>query len=167
MIARALGATSHVEERQHGLMAWTAVTRRAGGQRVALLGRRRATFPGTDALALNVMPAATAAARAWAFACPQAVGEGDRLASGIFLDAAREAGDVLLVHLDTPPDAAADRRAQRAVTLNLGVQSAAWVKGRATKVQRLLARYPHSTVDGSAAPADVAAQFAGLAGWTE
>lgn len=97
---------------------------------VVEVGRRRPTFSGTDALAMNVMPRACR----WVRSLPheRVVGEGDRLASAKFLSAAAEVGEVVLVVIEVGADTARARRAERGSR-----QAEAWVKGRATKVRRL------------------------------
>jgi energy-coupling factor transporter ATP-binding protein EcfA2 len=100
------------------------------------LGRRRAAFSGTDALALSVEPAA----RSWIAGTDSAVvlGEGDRLATAGFLDAATEAGfTVTLVHC-APSEAVAHERRR----LRGSPQDATWVRGRRTKTARLAERAP-------------------------
>lgn len=106
-----------------------------GGHAGVELGRRRAHFSGTDALALNIAPAA----RAW-LADPDRPGplvlaEGDRLGYPGFLDVAAAQGyAVTLVHVTCPAGQLGARAAARG-----SAQNPAWAKGRATKAARLAA----------------------------
>jgi hypothetical protein len=119
------------------------------------LGRRRDTFPGTDTLSMSVSPRACA----WLATHPAELilGEGDRLATRGFLDAAAASGyTVTLVHV-TAPQADLDARCtQRGST-----QNDTWRRGRATKAQRLAAyAAQHHTLllaDTTRHPADVLA----------
>lgn len=115
------------------------------------IGRKRDAFSGTDGLGMSVMPVACQ----FLADCREVeliLGEGDRLASMKFLDAAAKAGrrEVMLVVLDTPADVAAARREARG-----SKQNAAWVQGRVTKVRRLAenaaaAGYHVRTINGAA-----------------
>lgn len=102
------------------------------GTRVAVeLGARRDSFSGTDALPMNVAPAA----RAWlaGYPGPLVLAEGDRLAIMSFLDAAaRAAYQVTLVYLTAPPGVLDQRCKQRGSD-----QNETWRRGRATKAARL------------------------------
>jgi len=96
------------------------------------LGRRRDNFSGTDALPMNIQPAAVA----WLAAQDEGlvVAEGDRLGNARFLAAAEAYGwSTMLAWMDTPADVAAARRDARG-----GGQNPTWVKGRRTKVARLV-----------------------------
>jgi hypothetical protein len=133
----------------------------------AELGVPRATFSGTDVLAMNVQPRAVE----WLATRPYDVvlGEGDRLGNASFLDAMRGAGvDVVVAWLDTPPGAAALRRANRAAEVGRA-QNEAWVKGRISKVERLVQREnelgrPVHRIDGASRIDEQADQLAGLLG---
>lgn len=114
------------------------------------LGARRDQFGGTDALPMNVAPAA----RAWMADHPArlVLGEGDRLAIMSFLDAAAAAGyTVHLVYLHADPatlDARCDARGS--------AQNLTWRAGRVTKAARL---YDAAVAAGHAATRlDTAAQ---------
>lgn len=126
------------------------------------LGVRRASFSGTDAYALNVMPRAVAALPSLLASVPVVLAEGDRLASPRFLDVAGP--DLRLVHIDVPEDVAAARRAARGSN-----QSPSWLAGRRTKVGRLADRYAGHPgfvrLDGTAPVSDLAAAVAAVAGW--
>lgn len=95
------------------------------------LGRRRADFPGTDTLAMNVAPVA----RQWIATRPNPLilAEGDRLANMAFLLAAQAVGYVVnVVYLHAEPDVLDARSQQRG-----SAQNAAWRKGRTTKSSNL------------------------------
>lgn len=98
------------------------------------IGRRRESFSGTDALSMSIGPAAVK----WIETRPHSLvlGEGARLGTTAFLLAARRAGyTVTLVHLSAPEDVLAARRAQRG-----SKQNDAWMRGAATRAQRLRER---------------------------
>lgn len=119
------------------------------------IGRRRESFSGTDALAMNINPRAIA----WVQMLGETggptwlLGEGDRLALVSFLAACP---NLTVVHLDTPPDVARERATARAATLGVPPQAEAWWKGRATKVRNLMAAVTPmpsvtvTTLDGTA-----------------
>lgn len=99
------------------------------------LGAIRAAFSGTDALPMHVQPAACA----WitATAPPVLVAEGDRLANdGFFTHLLDEGYRLTLAHLDCPALVASIRRSSRPRQAD-----ARWLAGRATKVERLAARW--------------------------
>lgn len=125
------------------------------------LGRRRDSFSGTDALSMSIQPKAinlltilAGADAAW----HRLFGEGDRLANLNFLLAAREAGwHVTLLHLDVPEEVAAERRRERG-----SKQTETWLKGRRTKVARLVTNaravgFDVRTIDGTPQVSDIAA----------
>lgn len=116
------------------------------------LGGAHASFAGTDRLSMSVQPLAIRFLGHWRQAFPDSVivAEGDRLATAGFLDAL----DGQLVWLDTPPEIAAGRRAGR----SRKAQNPAWVRSRQTKVARLLEARPHTRLDGSLPPDELAAQ---------
>lgn len=116
------------------------------------IGGPHPTFPGTDRLSMAVQPAAIE----WVTRRPSPIiiGEGDRLATVGFLRALGEAAERFdLVWLDTPPEVAEVRRRDRG-----GGQNAQWVRGRVTKVARLVSTLPHVRLDGSSPLAEVAAE---------
>jgi ribose 1,5-bisphosphokinase PhnN len=127
----------------------------------AEIGRRRDAFSGTDALSMGVMPYAQAWIRATTV--PLVLAEGDRLASMKFFDAACNAGrEVIVVHVATTDAVAIERRRDRGSS-----QSERWVRGRCTKVARLVAAARSAgiqvvDVDGDAA---TSTQAAGLTSW--
>lgn len=126
----------------------------AGGG--AHLGYTNGFFPGTDGLSMNIQPKAVD----WLLgpAGPEFVlAEGDRLGNEKFFRTLIDAGvHLFLIEVATPPEVAALRRAERArrisATTEAKLQDASWVKGRETKVERLLKKFGHETVDGTAAP---------------
>lgn len=127
------------------------------------LGRRRPLFSGTDALPLNVAPAALA----WLADRPPArlVAEGDRLAFPAFFDALAAAyGAPAVVYLDCPAGLAHDRARRRAEAEGRPVQPLSWWLSRSTKARRLARSYATVTVDATrpltAVIADLAAVVA-------
>jgi hypothetical protein len=102
-----------------------------GRHAVAQLGTyAHGKFPGTDSLALNIMPRVME----WLLDCEYSLllGEGDRLANDAFFRRAASVGRVWIVHIFAPPDVLESRRAARG-----SKQNAIWLKGRATKVAAL------------------------------
>lgn len=80
----------------------------------AYMGHLRPEYPGTDALSLSVAPQALR----WLDALPLlgldwVFGEGTRLSHMGFLTALNAVTDLTVVHLRTPPEVAAQRRAAR------------------------------------------------------
>lgn len=106
------------------------------------LGKVRESFGGTDALSMGVLPVVVE----WmqTHPAPTIFGEGDRLTAQSFFEAAKACGELAVVHLATPPEEAARRRAKRGSN-----QNEAWVRGRITKVKNLAERYATHTIDGS------------------
>lgn len=96
----------------------------------AELGRRRARFAGTDALAMNVARRAEAFVAAAPY--PLILAEGDRLAYAGFLSLAAAHYGVHLVHLDVPEEVTTTRCVARG-----SHQDGSWRRGRATKAARL------------------------------
>lgn len=97
------------------------------------LGRKRESFSGTDAMAMNVQPKVLE----FLAQCPYTlvVGEGDRLANQKFFDGATKLGwTVKVVYLECPESLASIRRSQRG-----SKQSATWIAGRITKVRKMSA----------------------------
>ena len=112
------------------------------------LGGHHHDFPGTDRLSMSVQPKAIAAVRATPW--PVCIGEGDRLATGSFLDALAGASEHFdLVWLDVPDELAESRRAHRGASS----PTPSWLQGRATKVRRLVETRPHVRLDGTLDPA--------------
>lgn len=115
------------------------------------LGADRSTFGGTDALDMAAQPRVTKFLEGSSFL--YVLGEGDRLGNLKFFEWARQHFQVTLVHLDTPPEVAAARRAARG-----SKQSESWLKGRATKVQNL-AGIADWQLDGKSTPETLAAKL--------
>lgn len=110
-----------------------AVTWHRNG-RVLQLGAQHSLFPGTDRLSMSVLPRALDLVTSCP--APVVVAEGDRLATRKFLDPFAEACERFILVEIASIDAAA-RRAARG-----SAQSDAWVKGRVTKVRRLVEGWP-------------------------
>jgi hypothetical protein len=134
-------------ERAPGPFGLLWLTPIAGGWR---LGRPRARFSGTDALAMNVHPQAVA----WALAAPMpevVVGEGQRLATAAFLDALRSRGTVRLIHLTADPLELERRRAGRG-------QNETWVRAATTRAANLAAELGAATIDTTGLSPDLVAE---------
>lgn len=104
------------------------------------LGWIRPNFGGTDTLGNT----AIVAIEPW---LPQAIeeydiiyGEGDRLANARYFDLCRNLGDLHLFYLNTHPQIAAQRRAERS-EITGKTQNPTWVAGRATKHRNLARTY--------------------------
>lgn len=101
------------------------------------LGRRRAQFPGTDALSMGVQPDAVA----WLSQAPSLpdliVGEGQRLGNVGFLDAGLSRVDSTVIHL-VGEDVAALRREARGTGQNEG-----WVRASRTRAANFAAAAEH------------------------
>lgn len=130
---------------------WSAV-------RAIEVGRRRASFGGTDALPMNVSPLACE----WIGTRPfrLILGEGARLGTQVFLGAAVKAGYLItVVHLDCDP-ATLDRRCEERGS----AQDPAWRTGAATRASNLadwadkMGLAVH--LDGRTDPGVLAKQFA-------
>jgi hypothetical protein len=122
-----------------------------GGLRVGTeLGRHRRGHAGTDALSYNAAPYAAQWLTTEAHGL--VLGEGDRLACATFLDAARAAGTLILVHLDTPLPMADVRRRTHP---GRKPQAPNWLTGRVTKTSRLAAD-ADLVLDGSRSPLELA-----------
>jgi hypothetical protein len=133
----------------------------ANGKPITELGRRRETFSGTDALALNIQPKATA----WLESKPVdlVIAEGDRLANAKFFDVATNVCDEFIVALiEAPVEIAMARAHRRAQALGVKPQNEVWWKGRATKVANLTERYAGrlSRIDGTEPRSAVASALA-------
>jgi|GEM_PF-2949025 len=132
------------------------------------LGWRRPTFAGTDTLSMRVQPAVVEWLGLQEY--PLILGEGDRLANRNFLHAAAGRGyHITLVVLRAPQDVLDERRDERG-----SHQNGAWMKGRATKVERL---HAYAQADGyrvidldtrtepAALAADLANRLSPILGW--
>lgn len=122
------------------------------------LGRQLPLFGGTDALGMAINPRAVE----FISGAPAntVIAEGDRLSNRAFFDACRQAGVLRLIHLRVPATVANSRADLRAATHGLPRQGDSWRKGRQTKINNLLAAYPHQVIDGGGDPDAVAAQLA-------
>lgn len=117
------------------------------------LGRRRAAFSGTDALSMSIQPKAVS----WIGLRPHGLvlGEGARLATVGFMDAAEAAGyRVTPFYLEASEELLAQRRRQRG-----SQQNETWMRGAATRAAnladrigalRLPARLPVEEIAGQA-----------------
>lgn len=123
------------------------------------LGRRRDGFGGTDALSMSIQP--TVIEWIWrtryTTQVDEVLGEGDRLANGKFFAAVPE---LTVIYLDTPVEVARQRMAERADRLGKPLQNEPWWKGRMTKVDNLIARWPHVRYDGTLPAAELAGMLA-------
>jgi ABC-type cobalamin/Fe3+-siderophores transport system ATPase subunit len=135
---------------------------------VTELGAREpGRFGGTDALSMS----AVVPAEAWVtdgswHADSMLLAEGDRLACDRFFNALLDGGWKLrIIHLDSPEHAAA-RRAARAKAMGVPPQKDTWLKGRRTKVQRLVERWSWDatlvTLDARESPDNLALQVTAL-----
>jgi ribose 1,5-bisphosphokinase PhnN len=131
---------------------------------VVEIGRHRDRYGGSDALAMNVGPAACFYVR-----CgrehERLLVEGDRLAYRGFLQAAIEGGyAVTLIVLHAEPVTLAKRRADRGSD-----QSQSWIAGRVTKIRHLIewAKEEMRVAEITADPDvdAVAAALRGVTGW--
>lgn len=99
------------------------------------LGRRRAAFSGTDALAMNIISKAEEFLAGLARPYGLVLAEGDRLANSRFLGTAANLGwAVTLIHLSADREILDARCAQRG-----SEQSESWRRGRFTKAANLVA----------------------------
>jgi hypothetical protein len=125
------------------------------------MGKRREAFSGTDALGMSVQPLAVR----WvgALTDPGAespnvlIGEGDRLATRGFLDACP---NLTVVHLSAPLPVAQQRASERAIRLGRSPQDPSWLRGRATKVDRLAFAYSCVQINAELSPLEVAEHLA-------
>lgn len=129
------------------------------------MGRQRAAFSGTDALAMNVQPKAIrwveALQEPGANAPDVLIGEGDRLATRGFL---LSAPDLTLVLVNVPIETAQARGIARAADIDRPAQQASWFRGRCTKVANLAETLPCHSIDGLGSPEAVAEQLAAIIG---
>jgi hypothetical protein len=121
------------------------------------LGRIRPPMSGTDALSMSIAPAALEFLRAEP--APKVVAEGDRLASGKFLDAVAKFARVVVVLIDAPAWECRQRASARGSN-----QDPSWFKGRLTKLDNLIAERPHVRISGRQSPVGVAVDLAATLG---
>jgi hypothetical protein len=117
------------------------------------LGRIRPPMSGTDALSMSIAPRALEFVRSEPAA--KVVAEGDRLATGKFLDAVGEFATVEIILIDAPPWQCLTRALERGSRQNLS-----WFKGRLTKLDNLVATRPHRRINGQQSPEGVAGDVA-------
>lgn len=116
------------------------------GGTIVELGKRRDAFSGTDALSMSVQPLVLA----WlSKATSDVVGEGDRLCNNSFFLGAMAWAKLSLVHVSVPPGEADRRRKQRAATLGTKQQNETWLRGRQTKIRRILDSWICYEIDGT------------------
>lgn len=104
------------------------------------LGRTRATFGGTDALGMAVMPHAVE----WVQQAPLPpliLGEGARLGTARFLTELAARTELCVVHLTAGHDALAERRARRGST-----QNDAWMRGATSRARNAAQQVAHRGV---------------------
>lgn len=125
LVRTAMARVPHLTSALHGV----TFLRYPGGIE---LGAIRDTFSGTDALPMNVQPAAVHFLKYTDVR--YVLAEGDRLANGHFFNQVQQLGWALsLCWLKCPSALAARRRAQRG-----SQQDETWVRGRETKVRNLV-----------------------------
>ena len=136
--------------------------------RVVELGKDRPAFGGTDTLGMGIGPDACTAVRSGAFSgTTLLIGEGDRLAYDGFFQALADCSERFTVlWVDGEESVMAGRRSQRAEAHGMKPQSAAWVKGRTTKVLGLAQRWANNLVrvDANLPEREVAAAIARVIG---
>lgn len=122
------------------------------GRYVYELGVRRPDFPGTDALGMAVQPDVVA----WLdmMRPGRVLAEGDRLGNAKFLHAARAMGYTLHVVALAGADVAERQRRLRGSD-----QSPAWLKGRQTKILRLVETFDVQTIRAGGRLSDMAAEL--------
>lgn len=110
------------------------------------LGRMREAFSGTDALAMNVQPAAVSLVTSGQY--PFVLAEGARLANGKFFTAVKEAGvNLTVLHLVVSEEVARARRAARG-----SHQRPAWLAGQRTKIERVAEQWATRQIDNDGDP---------------
>lgn len=116
--------------------------RHSSGADVVVLGRDRSPFSGTDTLENRIITKMEDAYARWsAEGVALVIGEGDRLAVDRFFELAQGYGTLHPIYLTVPERVAEARRVRRAEEHGLAPQNASWVKGRATKAERLAYRW--------------------------
>lgn len=127
---------------------------------VELGAKRENGFSGTDALGMTAVVPASAWVQEPAnpITAPASLllAEGDRLAVDRFFEALLAGGwDLCVAHLAVPSEVAAERRARRAERLGIELQNPGWVKGRETKVERLVERWAERVVEIDGNPGSI------------
>jgi hypothetical protein len=150
---RAMASKQELHEEPVPYMLMT----RGGMNWYAELGRKRASFSGTDALAMDIIDKAIG----WVKTRPytRLFAEGDRLANSRFFVAVKAAGyELTVVYLAVPQGALDERRKARATQVGKE-QNAVWVKGRDSKTATLAQLFNAPRIDGTLTSAEVATQL--------
>ena len=114
---------------------------------VVELGKKREGFPGTDTLSMSAITLVDPWVREEWWPFDLLLGEGDRLAVDRFFEALEAGGwDLVIAHLWDDTGIAQKRRVERAEALGTKQQKDSWVRGRETKVEKLVERWKHRTV---------------------
>jgi ATPase subunit of ABC transporter with duplicated ATPase domains len=121
------------------------------------LGKNKPPFSGTDTLSNSVIERVEQMYEAWdKFGqINYILGEGDRLAIARMMDLAKKYGTLYSFYLHAPDEIINERRSERAKQNNLKLQNPTWVKGRATKHQRLAAAIGSHELDATLDPAEL------------
>lgn len=157
-----------VEQTEPGLawIEWWSPNVSGDGPAFAEIGRRRDTFAGTDALGMGALPIA----ERWIARAPYplVVGEGDRLGHPRFWLAASTANYDVSVLALLDPEGAEGRRAERAARVGKA-QSEAFVKGRRSRVRRLIEEWPEvvEPISAKGSAAEVLDRVREAWGWPE
>jgi len=117
--------------------------------RGAELGRRRESFSGTDALSMSIQPEAVS----WVRTAPYRLilGEGARLATRGFVEAARDAGyNVHTFYMDATRQELEARRRKRGSN-----QDEKWIRGASTRAANLHAAIGGWELDAMRTPAEL------------
>jgi hypothetical protein len=122
------------------------------GQLAVELGERRDSFSGTDALSMSVMPKVLT----WLEERHSeiVIGEGDRLSSAKFFQAAERVGELGIAALWGTPALLEARRRMRAAALGKPQQDSTWLKGRQSKVANLERDWPHVPINAELSSRD-------------
>ncbi len=117
--------------------------------RGAELGRRRESFSGTDALSMSIQPEAIS----WVRTAPYRLilGEGARLATRGFVEAARDAGyNVHTFYMDATRQELDARRLKRGSN-----QDEKWIRGASTRAANLHAAIGGEALDAMRTPTEL------------
>lgn len=114
---------------------------------VVELGKKREGFPGTDTLSMSAITLVDPWVREEWWPQDLLLGEGDRLAVDRMFTALEEGGwNLVIAYLWDDEGLAGDRRIARAAALGTPLQNKIWLRGRETKVAKLVERWQHRTV---------------------
>lgn len=119
------------------------------------LGARRPDFPGTDALGMSVQP--TVEEFLTGMRPKMLLAEGDRLGNAKFFDFLLRTGYNLHVVAIVGPEVARIQRSLRG-----SEQNDSWLKGRQTKVRKLMDSYPHALLPAGLPPQQMVDRLGGL-----